>query len=108
MRSVRTLSLAVLALAGLTGAAQAGVAIGLSFGVPVWPRPYYCGYGYYYRPYPVYVAAPPPLILPAPAPAVYVPAAPAPAANKRRDNIKVSCVLIEHTARDCVVTALLQ
>lgn len=38
--------------------------IGLNFGVPVYYRPW-CGYGYYYRPYAVYVAPPPVVVQPA-------------------------------------------
>jgi HEAT repeats len=49
--------------------------LGISIGVPLYyPRPYYPGWGYYYRPYPYVYAAPAPVVV-APAPVV-VPSVP--------------------------------
>jgi hypothetical protein len=85
MTGRQKLAVVALALLGLPwAAAQAGpprVSIGIGFGVPFYPRPYY--HPYYVAPYPYYVAPRPVYVVPAapvyvqPAPAVYqVPAQP--------------------------------
>lgn len=70
MRTARIRGLAAL-LALTLGATVAeargrvGLSLGFNFGVPVYYRPCY-GPGYYYRPYPVYVAPPPLVVQPVP------------------------------------------
>jgi hypothetical protein len=66
MQAVRRMMAAALVLACLPWpAAQAGFAVGVNIGIPFYPRPY-VGFGYYYRPYPVYVAPAPVIVQPAP------------------------------------------
>ncbi len=55
--------------------AQAGWGIGVSVGVPVYPRPWY-GYPCYYRPYYPYYVVPPPFVVAAPPVVQAVPVAP--------------------------------
>jgi hypothetical protein len=59
--------------------AQAGWGIGVSVGVPVYPRPWY-GYPCYYRPYYPYYVVPPPVVVASPPVVQAVPVAPAYAA----------------------------
>lgn len=72
---------ALVAFAQGRALAHGGLAIGVNFGVPVYAGPPW-GCGYWYRPYPVYVAPPPVIIQPTPvyqAVPVAPPACPAPA-----------------------------
>jgi hypothetical protein len=75
MRSQWKLVLAVLACILCPWTAQAGWGIGVSVGVPVYPRPW-CGYPYYYRPYYPYYVVPPPVVVAAPPVVQAVPVAP--------------------------------
>jgi hypothetical protein len=72
MRNVWTMGLVLAWSLALAGSAHAGVnwAIGVRLGFPVGYPCYGPPYGYYYRPYPVYVAGPPAVLVPAPAPVV--------------------------------------
>lgn len=68
----RFLALGALALGGLFGGPASvghcggGISIGVGFGFPLYRPCYPCYGGYYYRPYPVYMAPPPVIVQPAP------------------------------------------
>ncbi|HEV3256221.1 MAG TPA: HEAT repeat domain-containing protein [Gemmataceae bacterium] len=70
MKIYRIVAVGTLALLGLSGhQAQAGHGhwgVGINIGGPVCYHPWGWDYGYYYRPYPVYVAPPPVIIQSAP------------------------------------------